>query len=125
MLRAQAAASPESDRRSASRDRCVLRCRVTHGSRQEVAEGIIRDLHDGGARLRLISRATVTGRVRLEVYPAGAVYLADVIWQRGDTIGVRLVVTLDQTAEQQIEALRRLEAQMRHAVKRPAIDGGY
>lgn len=125
MMRASSPASPSPDRRSASRDRCVLRCRVTHGSQQEVSEGVIRDLNEDGARLRLISRATVKGRVRLEVYPAGAAYLADVIWQRGETIGVRLVVSLDQTAEQQIEALRRLEAQMRHVVKRPALDDGY
>jgi hypothetical protein len=125
MLRAQPSASPASDRRSASRDRCVLRCRVTHGSRQEIAEGIIRDLHGDGARVRLISRASVKGRIRLEVYPAGAVHLADVVWQRGDTIGVRLVVTLDKTAEQQIEALRRLEAQMRGVAERSALDQGY
>lgn len=125
MLRAPTSASPKSDRRSANRDRCVLRCRVTHGPLQEVAEGVIRDLHDGGARLRLLSRATVAGRVRLEVYPAKGAYLADVIWQRGDTIGVRLVATLDQIVEQQIEALRRLEAQMRHAGNRSALGDGY
>jgi hypothetical protein len=125
MLRAQTSARLASDRRSASRDRCVLRCRVTHGSRQEIAEGIIRDLHGDGARVRLISRASVKGRVRLEVHPAGAVYLADVIWQRGDTIGVRLVVTLDQTAQQQIEALRRLQAEMRHVMKPAVVDDGY
>ena len=125
MMRAPTSASLSPDRRSASRDRCVLRCRVTHGSQQEVSEGVIRDLNEDGARLRLISRATVKGRVRLEVYPAREVYLADVVWQRGETIGVRLVVTLDQTAEQQIEALRRLEAQMRGVMKRSAFDQGY
>ena len=72
-----------------------------------------------------MSRATVKGRVRLEVYPAGVVYLADVIWQRGETVGVRLAVTLDQTAEQQIEALRRLGGQMRQVMKRPALNDGY
>jgi len=102
-----------------------LRCRVKHGAQQEVAEGVIRDLHGDGAKLRLVSRAIVKGRIRLEVYPAGAIHLADVVWQRGDTLGVRLVVTLDQTAEQQIEALRRLEAQIRGVVERAALDPGY
>jgi hypothetical protein len=36
-----------------------------------------------------------------------------------------MVVTLDQTAEQQIEALRRLEAQMRSVMNRSALDRGY
>lgn len=102
-----------------------MRCRVTHGSQQEVSEGVIRDLNEDGAKVRLISRANVKGRIRLEVYPGGAVHLADVIWQRGETVGVRMVVTLDQTAEQQIEALRRLEAQMRSVMNRSALDRGY
>lgn len=125
MMRAPASANSDANRRSASRDRCVLRCRVTHGSQQEVSEGVIRDLNGDGARLRLISRATVKGRIRLEVYPGGAVHLADVIWQRGETVGVRLVLTLDQNAEKQIESLRRLEAQMRSVMDRSALDRGY
>lgn len=125
MMRSTTSASSDADRRSASRDRCVLRCRVTHGSQQEVSEGVIRDLNEDGAKVRLISRANVKGRIRLEVYPGGAVHLADVIWQRGETVGVRMVVTLDQTAEQQIEALRRLEAQMRSVMNRSALDRGY
>jgi len=125
MMRSTTSASSDADRRSASRGRCVLRCRVTHGSQQEVSEGVIRDLNEDGAKVRLISRANVKGRIRLEVYPGGAVHLADVIWQRGETVGVRMVVTLDQTAEQQIEALRRLEAQMRSVMNRSALDRGY
>ena len=125
MMRSTTSASSDADRRSASRDRCVLRCRVTHGSQQEVSEGVIRDLNEDGAKVRLISRANVKGRIRLEVYPGGSVHMADVVWQRGETVGVRMVVTLDQTAEQQIEALRRLEAQMRSVMNRSALDRGY
>ena len=65
------------------------------------------------------------GRIRLEVYPGGSVHMADVVWQRGETVGVRMVVTLDQTAEQQIEALRRLEAEMRSIMNRSALNRGY
>ena len=125
MMSAPPSAKPASERRTARRDRCVLRCRVTHGPWREVAEAVIRDLDENGARLRLTSRSSVSGRLRLEVHPSGAVYTADVVWQRGDEIGVRLLATLDQAAEQQIEALRRLEAQMRQAMKSSAPDDGY
>ncbi|MDI1326089.1 MAG: PilZ domain-containing protein [Brevundimonas sp.] len=119
------AARPDADRRSARRERCVLRCRITHGPWREVVDAIIRDLHEDGARLRLNSRIAVNGRMRIEIQPSGAVHMADVAWQRGDEIGVRLIATPDETVERQIDALRRAGAQLRQSGRPPADDDGY
>ena len=125
MKTASSSAQPEADRRSAGRERCVLRCRITHGLWGEVVEAVIRDLHGDGARLRLSSRSAVSGRLKLEIQPSGSVHVAEVVWQRGDEVGVRLVATLDQTVERQIDALRRAAALMRNSTHRPTVDEGY
>lgn len=90
-----------------------------------MVDAVIRDLHDDGARLRLSSRSVVSGRMRLEITPSGSVHVADVVWLRGDEVGVRLIATLDQTVERQIEALRLAGAQMRNSTRRPNVDEGY
>ena len=113
------------DRRSARRERCVLRCRITHGPWGEGVDGVVRDLHEDGARLRLGSRSNVSGRISLEIQPSGSLHVADVVWQRGDEVGVRLIATLDQTVEKQIEALRLAGAQMRRSTVSPSVDQGY
>lgn len=116
---------PNLDRRSAGRERCVLRCRITHGPWGEGVDGVVRDLHEDGARLRLGSRSNVSGRIKLEIQPSGSLYAADIVWQRGDEVGVRLIATLDQTVERQIEALKLAGAQMRKSILRPSVDEGY
>lgn len=116
---------PNLDRRSAGRERCVLRCRITRGPWGEGVDGVVRDLHEDGARLRLGSRSNVSGRIKLEIQPAASLHVADVVWQRGDEVGVRLIATLDQTVERQIEALRLAGAQMRRSTLRPKGDEGY
>jgi hypothetical protein len=118
-------AQADADRRSIQRERCVLRCRITYGPWNEVVDAILRDIHEDGARLRLNSRVVVTGRLRLEIQPGAAVHMADVAWQRGDEIGVRLVATLDETVERQIEALRRAGARMHQSRSPSPNDGSY
>jgi len=119
------AAQPHLDRRSVGRERCVLRCQITHGLWGEVFDGVVRDLHGDGARLRLVSRDNISGRIKLEIQPSGSLHTADVVWQRGDEVGVRLIATLDQTGERQIEALRLAGAQMRRSTLRADVDEGY
>ncbi len=102
-----------------------MRCRITYGPWNEVVDAILRDIHEDGARLRLNSRVVVTGRLRLEIQPGAAVHMADVAWQRGDEIGVRLVATLDETVERQIEALRRAGARMHQSRSPSPNDGSY
>lgn len=100
-------------------------CQITHGPWNEVVDAIIRDLHEDGARLRLMLRVTVTGRLRLRVQPSGSLHIADVVWQRDDELGVRLIATLDETVERQIEALRLAGAQLRQAKSNASDDGSY
>jgi DNA-directed RNA polymerase subunit E'/Rpb7 len=102
-----------------------MRCRITHGPWGEVVDGVVRDLHEDGARLRLGSRSNVLGRIKLEIQPSGSLHVADVVWQRGDEVGVRLIATLDQTVERQVEALRLAGAQMRRPTLSPNVDEGY
>ena len=108
------------DRRSDPRERCALRCQITHGLWSEVVEAIIRDLHGDGARLRLMSRVTVTGRLRLRILPSGDLHLADVVWQRGQELGVRLISTLDEPVVRQVEALRLAAARLHESTRRTA-----
>lgn len=108
-----AGSSPNADRRSVGRSRCVLACSITHGIWNEVVEGVVRDLHEDGARLRLRTTAPITGRVRLRVQPDRDVYLATVIWQRGSELGVKLVATSQESASHQVEMLRRAGAELR------------
>lgn len=119
------AVQPDLDRRSAGRERCVLRCRITHGPWGEGVDGVVRDLHEDGARLRLGSRTNVSGRIKLEIQPSGSLHLADIVWQRGDEVGVRLIATIEQTVERQIETLKLAGAQMRRSILRPSVDEGY
>lgn len=86
-------------------------------------DAIVRDLHEDGARLRLGSRVVVTGRMRLEIEPSGALHMAEVAWQRGDELGIRLLATLDETVERRIEALRRAGARMRRSETLATDDG--
>ena len=116
---------PAADRRSTQRERCVLRCRITHGPWDEVVDAVIRDLHEDGARLRLNSRSVVTSRLRMKIQQTGLDYIGTVIWQRGDELGVRLVETLDQTVERQIEALLLAGAKMRQSTIPHAEDDRY
>ncbi|MBA3049885.1 MAG: hypothetical protein KKE42_03445 [Alphaproteobacteria bacterium] len=102
----------------------MLRCQIIHGPWNEVANAIIRDLHEDGARLRLMVRVALTGRLRLQVQPSGALHLADIVWQRGDEVGVRLIATLDDPVERQIEELRRAAAALRQS-RRGISDDGY
>lgn len=118
-------ARPHADRRSSARDRCVLRCQITHGLWNEVVDAVVRDIHADGARLRLMSSVATTGRVQLRIQPSGTVHLADVVWQRGDELGVRLIATVDETVERQIEGLRFTVAQLRKAQRAGLDDGTY
>lgn len=91
----------------------MLACQITHGMWNEVVEGVVRDLHADGARLRLRSTAAIKGLVRLRVPPAQGVYLATVVWQRGDELGLKLMATPDESVNQQVETLRRAGEQLR------------
>ena len=102
----------DADRRSVGRSRCVLACSITHGIWNEVVEGVVRDLHEDGARLRLRTTASIRGLVRLRVPSARDVYLATVIWQRGNELGVKLVATPDESVDRQVEMLRLAGAQL-------------
>ena len=108
-----ASCSADAERRSVGRSRCVLTCSITHGIWSEVVEGVVRDLHEDGARLRLRTTASIRGLVRLRVPLARDVYLATVIWQRGNDLGVKLLATPEESANQQVEILRLAGAQLR------------
>lgn len=118
-------ARPGADRRTARRERCVLGCQVIYGVWNEVVDAIIRDLHEDGARLRLTSRVTMTGRLQLRIQPSGDLHIADVVWQRGDELGVRLIATLDEPVERQIEALRLAAAELRQTRRSAVAEDGY
>lgn len=52
-------------------------------------------------------------------------FLADVVWEGEDELRVRLISTINQAVERQIEALQRAGARMRSSVRRPAVGDGH
>lgn len=90
---------PQSDppeRRARPRRRIAVPCLLDLGPSRERIPGILRELDDGGARVKIGSRKmTVAGKVRLQ---AGSVdqgcFL--VVWQSWNVVGLQALSRLDQ-----------------------------
>lgn len=116
---------PVSDRRTAQRSRCVLGCKIVYGPWNDTVHGVIRDLHDDGARVRLRSPTALPSCVTLTDETTGRFYPADVMWRRDEEAGLRFLATSDESAEAQVQTLRRLADEMRQAPTRAHDDGCY
>lgn len=84
-----AAADPPPDPRRRPRPRTAMSGRLLHGLHQECADVVVRNLTEGGAKVRLTSTTGVqiTGRLVLRI---GSVdHAATVAWQSGDEVGLR------------------------------------
>lgn len=125
MTQAAPAPRPAEDRRSRDRQRCLLSCKIVHGPWNETVDGVIRNLHADGARIRLREPAVVAGRLSILVERTGQVHTAEVVWRRDGELGVTFQASDLGAAEVQVEALRSLAAQMSQRRGRPVEDGRY
>ena len=84
-----APADPPSDTRRQPRPRVAISGRLLHGIHRETAEVIVRNLTEGGAKVRVQSAvsATVGDRLVLRLPTGDRPCL--VAWRAGDEIGLR------------------------------------
>ena len=125
MIQPMPAPKPAEDRRSRDRQRCLLSCKIVHGPWNETFDGVIRDLHADGARIRMREPAVVAGRLSILVERSGQVHIGEVVWRRDGELGVTFQAGDLGTAEAQVDSLKRLANQMNQARRRPLDDGRY
>ncbi|WP_296819433.1 hypothetical protein [Brevundimonas sp.] len=101
---------PESRRRK-RRDRTALACTLVHGIFGERHQGVVRDIHDEGARVRSsCPPSIIPDLVRLEV--GGQSYDGKVVWRSDWELGVKFAFDHPAT-DIQVEVLRSLAARLR------------
>lgn len=81
--------APPPDARRKPRPRVAMSGKIVHGIHNEVADVIIRNLTEGGAKIRLTStvNAVIGGRLVLRL-PAGDRPCV-VAWHSGDEVGLK------------------------------------
>lgn len=81
--------APPADARRRPRPRVAVKGQLLHGLHQETADVVVRNLTDGGAKVRLISTSCVQIRGRLVLRIAAVDRPCAVAWQSGDEVGLR------------------------------------
>ncbi len=84
-----AAADPPPDPRRRPRPRTAMKGQLLHGVHQECADVVIRNLTEGGAKVRLISTSGVQIRGRLVLRIDAVDRPCAVAWQSGDEVGLK------------------------------------
>ncbi|GLS02511.1 hypothetical protein GCM10007859_25350 [Brevundimonas denitrificans] len=81
--------APTADARRRPRPRVAMRGQILHGMHRECADVVIRNLTDGGAKVRLTAATGVqiTGPLTLRI--ASVDRPCVVAWQSGDEVGLR------------------------------------
>lgn len=125
MSQSAPAQRPAENRRSRDRQRCLLSCKIVHGPWKESLDGIIRDLHADGARIRMREPAVIAGRLSLLVERSGQIHTCEVVWRKDGELGVTFQTGDLGTAEAQVDSLKRLAGQMNQSRRRAVDDGRY
>ena len=105
----EAPAIPPKDLRRARRQRTLMACRIVYGDALIVVEGVIRDLSESGAKVRLGSLSPLPQRVKLLAVKEGRLYDAKIVWRRGEEIGLHFgdSLKMDDVADATVKALRK------------------
>lgn len=87
------------------RVRTALACQLSHGPRSERVTGIVRDIHEDGARIRpLCDPAVIAGPIELAVNDR--TFMANLVWRNSREIGLSFVADLSDEQEWAILKLR-------------------
>ena len=102
-----------SQRRRTSRQRCLFACRIVYGPEAFTLDGMIRDVSDSGARIRLPSPMPLPKSFRV-ILRDGVCHETETIWRRGQELGVRFLAPIDlqDPTDSSVRMLRRLWAEM-------------
>lgn len=84
-----ASAKSPPDLRRRPRPRMAMSGQIVHGFHGEVADVVVRNLTEGGAKVRLTSTVGVTVQGRVVLRLAAGDRSGVVAWQSGDEIGLK------------------------------------
>lgn len=95
----QPVSDPGSDKRGSARRRTVLAGKIVYGNGAFSTPCTIRDIADGGARVKLTSpHITLPATVMLIDVRQGAAYVSEVAWDRPPEYGLRFTARYDMNA---------------------------
>jgi len=83
------AEDPPPDPRRRPRPRVAMSGQIVHGIHGEVINVVVRNLTEGGAKVRLTSTVGVTVRGRVVLRLAAGEHTGTVAWQAGDEVGLK------------------------------------
>ena len=100
-------------RRRTSRQRCLFACRIVFGPEDFTVDGMIRDVSDTGARIRLPSPIPLPKSFRV-ILRDGVCQETETVWRRSQELGVRFLAPVDlhDPTDASVRMLRRLWAEM-------------
>ena len=100
-------------RRRKPRQRCLFACRIVFGPEAFTLDGMIRDVSDTGARIRLLSPIPLPKSFRI-ILRDGVCQETETVWRRGQELGVRFLGSVDlrDPTDASVRLLRRLWAEM-------------
>ena len=81
--------APPTDARRRPRPRTAMKGQILHGIHHECADVVVRNLTEGGAKVRLTSTTGVTITGRLVLRLATGDHPCEVAWQSGEEVGLR------------------------------------
>lgn len=113
MVQTSQARTEAAQRRRTSRQRCLFACRIVFGPEAFTLDGMIRDVSDTGARIRLSAPIPLPRSFRV-ILRDGVCQEAETVWRRGQELGVRFMapVDLQDPTDASVRLLRRLWAEM-------------
>lgn len=98
------------------RERSFLPCRIVYGPHSFTAEGVVRNRSESGASVRLTGETELPlpQSVQVVVGRDGDGYAAEVIWRKGNELGLKFTEHFDLKiqADESVRILRRMWAEM-------------
>ena len=96
------------------RTRSAVVCSISHGACVDQVHGVVRDIHDEGARVRPdCDTRAINGLVELDV--GGRKFLAKLAWKNEREIGLHFVADLTDEQDKLVRTLREGLAAMKRA----------
>lgn len=102
------------ERRRGQRNRALLTGKVANEDATQTLDCVIRNLSPDGAMIETLTPHLVPQEMRLVQISEGIVWDAEVIWRRGNRVGVKLNARHDlrESTERSLRALRAIWSQM-------------
>ena len=116
-----------SERRTAPRQKAFLRGKLYYSNRLNVADCLIRDMSDQGARVIVSDALALPDELELHVLQKDQNCLVRVVWRRGQEMGLAFVRAVQSQPDELTARLARLEeeiANLKRIVKKLKVEAG-